>query len=470
VVVPKLIKPLSVRASVCLLAALAFVQPAASAESTAPPTSSEPLLLGGPEGFWVSPTRRVAILGELSDEHDRPYSTPVRTRDIAGEIAVSCEYQEGRPCGDGFFGGAELDSAVGYAGYVTAATRLRLAGGSAFGADGFDLDRAFIRLNFNPVSLQIGRDVLSLGPSVRSALMVSTNAAAQDGIRVQLHPVALPFAPSIRFSALYFIDRLRDPQRFHHTLLDLLRFQLDFGDRFQLGGSRSLQLGGEGAPDYGGFGDFILEHFRRLAPGASDENNRLSFDFSLRVPEFRGLRLYYEIAFEDTSTHFLLNSLKYDADHLIGFELDKLAIGPLQKLYFEFEHTGYVSQEHSLFTTGMTNAGRTLGTALGPDGFSAWLRADAKAGTARISPWFEWLKFVSDRYNSSPVVVIRRGPQEHRQRLGLEVALPLTQDVRLEASAFTERIANADFVNGTTSLGGGVRTALVYQSSAESDR
>jgi hypothetical protein len=408
------------------------------------------------DGLWASPFQRVALLGEISGEHDRPYSTPVRIREIAGQIAISCEYQQGRPCGNGAFGGGELDSAAGYGPYLSAATRLRLSGGSATGADGFDLDRAYLKLNFDPFSLQIGRDVLALGPSVRSALMLSTNAAPQDGIRVALQPVALPFAPSIRFSALYFIDRLRDPQRFHNTLLDLLRFQLDFGDHFSFGGSRSLQLGGDGAPDYGSFGDFILEHFRRAGPGASDENNRLSFDFTLRLDRLRG---YYEIAFEDTSTHFLLNSLRYDADHLVGLELHEL--GPLDHVFFEFEHTGYVSQEHGSFTTGMTNAGRTLGTALGPDGFSAWLRADTRLKTVRISPWFEWLKFVSDRYSLSPVVVIARGPQEHRQRAGVEVALPLAQELRLEASAFGERIANQDFVNGESSLNAGVRAALV---------
>ncbi|HEY2028134.1 MAG TPA: capsule assembly Wzi family protein [Myxococcales bacterium] len=439
-----------------LLVAVACAFAASAAETDGPGWDAQAQWGAPGDGFWASPFQRLTLLGEVSGEHDRTYSTAVRTREIAGKIAISCEYQEGRPCGNGAFGGAELDSSAGYSRFFTAATRLRLSGGSALGADGFDLDRAYLRFNLDPLSLQIGRDVLSLGPSVRSALMLSTNAAPQDGIRVALQPVALPFAPSIRFSALYFIDRLRDPQRFPNALLDLLRFQLDFGDHFQFGASRSLQLGGDGAPDYGGFGDFILEHFRRLKPDASAENNRLSFDFTLRLNR---LRAYYEIAFEDTSMQFLLNSLKYDADHLIGFELQK--VGPMDRLYFEFEHTGYVSQEHSLFTTGMTNAGRTLGTALGPDGFSAWLRADTKVAAVRVSPWFEWLKFVSDRYKSSPVVVIQRGPQEHRQRLGLDVALPLAQQIRLEASLFGERIANQDFINGESSLRTGVRAALI---------
>src|SRR5438094_740110 len=142
------------------------------------------------EGWWLAPLDRLTLRLSAADEHDRPYSVPVRPRQIAGGIALSCDYQEGRPCGDGVGTALELDSA---------------------------------------------------------------------------------------------------------------RAQLDFGDRVQLGGSRMLMLGGEGAPDYGGFTDFILEHFGRTheTPTGTAENNRLSFDLSVRLPELRGARLYYEIAFED---------------------------------------------------------------------------------------------------------------------------------------------------------------------------
>src|SRR2546425_10668657 len=149
--------------------------------------------------------------------------------------------------------------------------------------------------------------------------MVSSNAAPQDGIRAQLKPVALPFAPDIRFSLLYFLDRLRDPQRFHGTLLDCTRAQLDFWNRVQLGGSRLLMLGGDGAPDYGGFRGFLLEHFGRThetAAGAA-ENNRLSFDLPIRGPEPRGARLYYEIALGGTRKA-LWDSVRGGAAHPRG--------------------------------------------------------------------------------------------------------------------------------------------------------
>ena len=415
------------------------------------------------DGFWVDPLERLNLLVSAADEHDRPYSLPARPRDIAGDIALSCEYQEGRPCGDGAGTFLELDSSAGWGGSLTAATRLRAAAGSARFGSGLAVDRAFLRFEGGPFLLQVGRDTLTLGPAVRSALMLSRNAVPQDGIRAQLKPVEV--VSGVKVSLLYFIDRLRDPQRFHGTLLDCARAQLDFADRVQLGGSRMLMLGGDGAPDYGGFSGFILEHFGRTREGAGTaENNRLSFDLAVRIPELRGARLYYEIAFEDTRKAFL-SSLQYDADHLIGLELTQLGAGPWRRLFVELEHTGWVSQEHSVFTTGMTNAGRTLGSALGPDGTSLWVRADFQAGSLLISPWVEWLRFVSDQYGSDQsrgVFVTATGPLEHRQRLGADAAFPVAPSFTLSGGVFGERIGNGDLVEGSTRYSAGLRAALTW--------
>src|SRR5438067_13935543 len=82
------------------------------------------------EGLWLAPLERLTLRLSSADEHDRPYSLPVRPRQIAGGIALSCDYQEGRPCGDGVGTALELDSAAGWGGLVTAATRLRVSAGT----------------------------------------------------------------------------------------------------------------------------------------------------------------------------------------------------------------------------------------------------------------------------------------------------------------------------------------------------
>ncbi|HEY6909475.1 MAG TPA: capsule assembly Wzi family protein [Myxococcales bacterium] len=417
-----------------------------------------------PPGFWVSAFDRATLRGQLVDEFDRPYSLPARPRQIEGGLALSCEYQEGRPCGDGAGASLEVESAAGWGNMLTADVRLRASAGSASFASEVALDRAYLKFEAGPFALQAGRDVLAVGPSVRAGLMVSRNAPPQDGLRAQLRPVPLPLLPSTKISFFYFLDRLRNPQRFDGTIADLARAQLDFADRVQLGGSRMLQLGGRGAPDYGGVTGFVKEHFGRGGSGV-EENNRLSFDLALRVPELRGARFYYEVAFEDTRKEFFFNSVQYDADHLVGAEVRDLRLGPLRRVFLELEHTGWVSQEHSTFTSGMTNAGHTFGSALGPDGTSLWLKADVQVGPALFSPWAEWLRLVSDRYGTDQergVFVTQSGQLEHRQRIGADVQLPVGPVVLLSAGAFGERIGNAALVTGQTRYGGGLRAALTF--------
>lgn len=413
-----------------------------------------------PAGFWAAPLDRLTLRFLAAAEYDRPYSVPPRPEDMAGGIALSCEYQQGRPCGDGAGAGVELDSAAGFGSVLSASTRVRLWGGSDSYGHNLELDRARLRFTYGPFEAQLGRDALQLGPAVRGALMVSNQAPPQDGLRLQLHPVAL--ASWLKLSLLYFIDRLRDPQTFPGTLLDCTRAQLDFFDAVSLGGSRLLQIGGDGAPYYGGFSGWIWEHFgREAANTAGPENNRLSFDLAAR---WAFARAWYEIAFEDTR-HRFWNMLAYDADHLVGVELQGLRAGPLRGAVVELTHTGWTSQTHSVFKTGMTNGGRTMGSALGPDAWSLWARADFSLLQARLSPWAEWLRFGSEHYGTDEargVFITSVGPIEHRQRLGADAAAQLTGKWWASAGLFGERIANAAFTEGDSRWSAGAHLELIY--------
>src|SRR3954471_11432742 len=114
---------------------------------------------------------------------------------------------------------------------------------------------------------------------------------------------------------------------------------------------------------------------------------------------------------------------------------------------------------------GARSGRRTFGSALGADGASLWLKADLQLGPALLSPWAEWLRFVSDRYGTDQehgVFVTRSGQLEHRQRIGADVQLPIAGIVLLSAGAFGERIGNAALVTGQTKYGGGLRAALTF--------
>ena len=104
----------------------AAVACAAAALCTTTAARADVADVGRPSGFWFSPADQIALRVALVDEHQRPYSTPVRPRQIAGVVDLSCEYTEGRPCGPGAGAGVELDSAAGYGRWVSAFTPRRV--------------------------------------------------------------------------------------------------------------------------------------------------------------------------------------------------------------------------------------------------------------------------------------------------------------------------------------------------------
>jgi hypothetical protein len=417
---------------------------------------------------WLRPATLVTLRGNLIDEHLRPYSTDVRPRDMVGFVAASCEHQEGRPCGPGAGLGLELDSSAGYGSWLSAYTRFRFDAGNHAYSAAFDVDRAYVNIEAGPVAFEVGRDVQVLGPAARSALMLSDHAAPLDHARISTaRPLDLigDHGSILRLSLRYFVGVLRDPQRFHHTLVTGSRAQFDLFDGLELGGTRLLQLGGDGAPSFT-FGEFLLEHLiRQSGPsGVGISNNRLSFDISYAFRALRGARAYYELAFEDNRKQFI-NTLEFQTDHLVGLELLNLDGAGRHRVLIEFQHTGMDSQEHSLFTTGMTNADRTLGSPLGPDAWSLYSAVQIDRGALSVSPWAELVRMSSDVYTATengPVIRVSSGVVEHRFRAGIDGTLVLAAGTSLRVGAFAERVGNSDFVAGTTRLNGGLLAAFTW--------
>lgn len=412
----------------------------------------------------LRPLSQLTLRLAFVDEYTRPYSVPAAPRAMAGSLSLSCEHQAGRPCGPGAGLSLELDSAAALGGWLALATRLRATAGSEGYAPSLEVDRAFLRLHHGPLAAQVGRDVLSLGPAVRTALLLSDHAPPLDAVRLSLDPTGLPFAPEVRVSALWFLARLRGPQTFPGTWVDGARLQLGFFDRLELGGTRLLQYGGEGAPDLGGLWGWVREHFHRQGDGTLS-NNRLSLDVALRLPPAETARAYYELAFEDTR-HSFDNALRWDTDHLVGLEIPHLDAGPLRRLVAEVGRTAHISQQHGTFRTGMTNAGRVLGAPFGPEVLSVWLCADLALPEVRLTPWFEWLRVSADVYGpdaaGADIIPLARGPREYRQRAGLDAQVALAPGWRLDLRLFGERVDGAAFAPGDVRLGAGAQAALTY--------
>ena len=305
--------------------------------------------------------------------------------------------------------------------------------------------------------------MLALGPGVHTQLIWGDNPAPFDQVRIQtVHPIKIPRIP-VTVSALYAFGVLRDPQTFHHTQVSLARLEVAIADQLEIGAQQLLQLNGDGARQYD-FLDFIAENFTRRDPEAVTSNRRASLDASYTNKWARGLRLYYELAFEDFRKH-LVDMFLYDCDHLVGIELPAITKDGHYGFVVELQHNGPFSQVHTYFTSGMTNAGRVVGAPLGPDSWSLYASARIDVRRLAIWPWLEWARMSSDHYDAiefGPVDVISHGPAETRIRIGARGRLMLGQRLWIELSALYEHVDTFAFVPGSSRNNGGAQAGLVW--------
>jgi len=396
-------------------------------------------------GLWLAPLRRMSLRGAVARDRLRPYSTEEHPRDLAGGVAITCEHQQGRSCGDGAGLELELDSAAGYGPWLAVVSRVRATAGSDDRDTDVGLDRAHASAELGPVTILAGRDVLVLGPSARTQALWGDHVAAIDQIRLSTaRPVALAGAGGsiLRASALFFLGRLRDPQRFDGSLVDGTRLQADLWDTVEIGLTHLIQLGGDGAPDFS-VGDYLLEHVQHNAESGEFANHRLSGDVAVTVPDL-GLRAYYELAAEDMRDE-IGSMLRRDADHVLGAEMD---VAPGLGMLVELTSTGVRSHEHQLFTTGTTSGGRVAGNPLGPSTLSAFAGARLDVADVRLWPWIEVAHQSNDIYAFGTGDIVRTDdlPDEWRLRAGTRAGLEMTRDLRVEIRALAERVTTADFI------------------------
>ncbi len=417
-----------------------------------------------PRGGWLR-LDRALVRGAYDDDRPRSYSTFERPRQIAGSIAITCEHDEGRPC-DGLGTLGEIDGSAGIGDYISGTLRVRANAGTQGYDAALAIDRLYVNSQLGPVALELGRDVLVLGPRSRTQLGWGDHAPALDQVRLStVEPV--PLVEGLRGNVLYAVARLRDPQRFTGTLLTASRVQLDIADRVELGAQQLVMLGGDGAAPIGGPIDFVLEHLRRreFSGGATDSSNRrFGGDVSWLVPELRGARLYYQLMFEDIRRARWMDAVRYDADHLFGLELASLGN---HALTVEYHQTGVRAQEHGLRVTGLTNAGRVGGSPLGPDAKSLYVggRVALPHGVT-LYPWLERASLTSDTYafvEYGPISLATLGRREFRTRAGSRARLPLRSGFSVEAEALLEYVTNYGFQRGTVRTNGRLAIDLVWR-------
>jgi hypothetical protein len=419
-----------------------------------------------PSKLWFAPAQQLRVGSRFALDHARPYSTALRTRDLTGALAVSCERQHANPCGAGSALLSKLDTSMGYGTWVSASITLRATAGARTWPDDVAVERGYLNGEVGPIAVELGRDVLAFGPAAHTQLAWGEHAAPLDHVRLSTsEPYELMH--ELHASFAYTIGVLRRPQRYPRTLVTVSRVQVDIGKRAEVGLIQLLQLGGEGTRSPGVW-DFIAEHVRRRDFSASEtdsSNRRFGGDVSVHLPSLLGARLYYVLLFEDIRRAHLLDAIHYDADHLIGVELAALGANKQHGLTIEWHQTGIRSQEHTPRTTGFTNANFVVGAPLGPGAESLYAGGRLNVGPLSIYPWVELARLSSDSYEIVPYGPINRtavGEDETRYRFGVRVRVPIRSNLRLDGEAFLEHVDDFGFEPGVSRNNSGVSVSVVW--------
>lgn len=413
-----------------------------------------------PGGWWLRPITRAALHVAVVHETDRDVGTAARPRSVAAAIALSCEYQEGRPCGNGQGVDTELDAAAGYGAWLSGSVRLRLRTGRDAYTTGFDVDRAYVNAELGPIAAEVGRDVLVLGPAVRTEPGWGRNAPPLDQVRLSgARPLAV--TPWLRMNAIYVLGRLGDPQTYPGNLVSITRAQLDLADHVELGGTQLLQLGGRGAAGFG-LVDFVREHVSRRDASASatdSSNRRIGFDVAVRIAGLGGARVVYQVMFEDLRKQ-LVSALRHDTDHVVGIATRWVTV--------EWRKTGARSYEHTPRVTGFTSGGAIVGDPLGPAAHAVFAGGRIPMPWGVVRPWVEVARLGSDTFSFGPGTIVRTGSGETELhlRLGVRLRVSLGEHLEVEPEAMLEDVEREAFVPGARRINAVLRAALVWRPAA----
>ena len=233
-----------------------------------------------------------------------------------------------------------------------------------------EVHRAFGRAVLRNVALQIGSDTRRWGQSAYGPLFLSGNAAAPPAIALGTDTaITLPwwFRLAGPVQATLFVADLgpaQDPRRAR-----LAGWQVDIHPwaRFELGVAVLAHTGGDGGPK-ATFIERVVDLFPAidaLAPQHADlqfSNKVAGGNLRLRIPEWSGLDLYYELAIDDFDGRRLASSMTDDAGHLVG---GRIAAGDAV-VRAEWHRTSLRLYEHAQFRSGVTYQQRLLGSPLGP--------------------------------------------------------------------------------------------------------
>lgn len=249
----------------------------------------------------------------------------------------------------------------------------------------FGFDRLYLRAEWGNWGLQAGRDALAWGPSGDGGVFHSLNATPPDMIKLSnIHPFHYPWifkhlGPS-QVSA--FIALLEGDREFPRAYMTGWKLSFRPHRNFEFGFTHEIMSGGEGS-EQASFGTRLADSlglFSSLSDADPNISNRVGgFDFTWRIPRWRGLEFYYEVLMEDTqsASHFDIMFLD-GAIHQFGVFLPRLNNTGTKTLRLEVTRSGFRPYRHHQYTSGWTHDRRLIGSEIGPDAIGFLLEYESR--------------------------------------------------------------------------------------------
>lgn len=233
------------------------------------------------------------------------------------------------------------------------------------------------------VGVTVGRQQVVLGQGINGGLIGSTSSRALDMVRLAndtpfYAPSFLKLLGPLR-GVVYLAD-LGPNQTFPHSTIFAYKLSgSPFSSRFELSASVMAEQGGKGAP-YTAFRNRVIDLIPILQYTLSNKSrdqisNKLAgMEWSLRIPELRGSRIYVEGMLDDADPRRWGSTFWQEAGYVGGLSVADLGLGGALSGTFEYHHTGLRYYEHRPFTTGIAFNRVLIGNPLGKQADAGYLQ------------------------------------------------------------------------------------------------
>lgn len=216
-------------------------------------------------------------------------------------------------------------------------------------------------LGLGMVELSFGRQSLWWGQGRHGALVLTSNAAPLDMIRItNPSPLPVPLLGPLRFDL--FWSRLEEERQIPKPYFAGLRLNFKPHPRFEIGAARTVIFGGEGQPDVRTREFFTILSGKNLTGGEDTSDQLAALDLRLSLPIFRGVDLYGEYGGEDEAGAFISNRA-----WLAGLYLPEVTSSGRLSLRLEYADLAHIDDNspmwyrHGIYLDGYTRKGRILG-------------------------------------------------------------------------------------------------------------